>query len=311
MFWSTWFDPNTDMPSLVGKTILVTGGNSGLGKESVRRFAQSGAKVVMAARNRQKAQEAIDEIKGANKGASIAILELDLADLASVNAAARRFLQEYDRLDILMNSGGVMAMPEGLTKNGYEIQFGTNHLGHALLTNKLLPLMLKTAGQPGSDVRIVNLTSIGQEWFSPKDGIMVDQARTTLTALGPWGRYGHSKVANILFTKGLAIRYPQIKSVAIHPGPARTNLSETVRATAPLWQRCALTAMNMAFSDVSKAVRNQLWASVSPSEQVKNGAVYYPVAKEHLGRDLINNPLYADNLWTWTESELAVYEQSP
>ncbi|RYP31227.1 hypothetical protein DL767_005856 [Monosporascus sp. MG133] len=222
------FNADRDIPDLSGRIVLVTGGNNGLGKESVRQFAKHNAKVYMGARSEQKANEAIAEIKKEVPNADIAFLELDLASFDSIKKAAERFVAENDRLDILMNNAGIMAMPPGLTKDGYEIQFGTNHVGHALLTRLLMPLLEKMAAGTNSDVRVINLTSNGHEWFVPPSGLLLEDAKTDMDSLGPWGRYGHSKLANIYFTKGLAKHYPQIKSVAVHPGGANTGLADGV-----------------------------------------------------------------------------------
>lgn len=116
-----------------------------------------------------------------------------------------------------------MATPASTTAEGYEIQFGTNHLGHALLTKLLLPVLIKTAEEEGSDVRIINLTS-GGEAFAPKGGIAFDELKSDMASHLTLRRYGQSKLANILFTKQLAKRYPMIKSVAIHPGAVNTEL---------------------------------------------------------------------------------------
>ena len=308
MICSTPFNPSTDIPQLAGKTVLVTGGSSGLGLESIKHFAQHGATVIMAARNLSKAEAAITSLKPhLSNTSNVTILQLDLADLSSIQRSAHIFLSAHTRLDILMLNGGVMAMPPSQTKDGYEIQFGTNHLGHALLAKLLLPLLLKTADLPQADVRIITLTSSGHEMFSPKDGMLLDQAKTMMADQGPWGRYGHSKAANILFTKALARKYPQIKSVAVHPGLAKTGLADTMMGTAPLWQRAMMGAGSVFMPSVDSAVRNQLWASVAPSEKVKNGVVYYPVAKEHRGSDLVNDLREEERLWEWTEKELASF----
>ncbi|RYP75978.1 hypothetical protein DL771_002050 [Monosporascus sp. 5C6A] len=278
------FNADRDIPDLSGKIVLVTGGNNGLGKESVRQFAKHNAKVYMGARSAKKANEAIAEIKKEVPNADIAFLELDLASFDSIKKAAQQFLGENDRLDILMNNAGIMATPPGLTKDGYEIQFGTNHVGHALLTKLLMPLLEKTAAGPNSDVRVINLTSVGQEWFVPPSGLLLEDAKTEMDSLSQWGRYGHSKLANIYFTKGLAKHYPQIKSVAVHPGGTNTGLADG--ATSFFGSKLFL-----------------LWASTGRREEVGSGRVYYPVAKEHPGRPLMNDPEKVDQLWEWTEAQ--------
>lgn len=311
MVCTTPFNPTADMPDLTGKTILVTGGSSGLGLESIKHFALHGATVIMAARNRSKARGAITSLEPQLPTTStpITILDIDLADLSSIQRAAHTFLSTHTRLDILMLNGGVMALPPALTTDGYEIQLGTNHLGHALLTKLLLPLLLATASLPDTSVRIITLTSSGAELFPAKNGLLLhEHARTPMSDLSPWARYGRSKAANILFTKALAQKYPSITSVAVHPGLAKTALADTVLDTAPWWQRAAMGAGVLFMPSVETAVRNQLWASVAAAGEVESGKVYYPVAKEHAGIELVNDPKEVERLWEWTEGELARFE---
>lgn len=179
LFGGKSFNPEKDIPSLDGKVILITGGsscrhsatphsvltltgNTGLGKETVLQLAKHNPKeIFLAARTQSKAEAAIAEIKGAVPNANITYLPLDLASLPSVKKAADEFKSRSDQLDILINNAGIMATPYEKTKEGYEIQFGTNHVGHAMFTKLLLPTLLKTAEQPGADVRVVNVSSAG------------------------------------------------------------------------------------------------------------------------------------------------------
>ncbi|KAF2806220.1 NAD(P)-binding protein [Mytilinidion resinicola] len=257
--------------------MLVTGGKNGLGKEPVRQFAKHGAKVYMGARSERKATDASAEIKQALPNAYIVFLELDLASFESVKKAAQTFLAENDRLHVLMNNGGIMTGPLGVTKEGYEVQFGTNHVGHALLTRLLMPVLERTAAEPGSDVRIINLSSSSQVVFAPKAGLLLD------------------KLANVYFTKGLAKHYPQIKSVAVNPGGVQTGLADRLNATYP-HLKPLFALMRLVFVDVSVGAHGQLWASTAVSADVKSGALYYPGAKEHEGRPLMNDPGMVDSL---------------
>ncbi|KAK9781439.1 hypothetical protein SCAR479_01310 [Seiridium cardinale] len=301
------FNPETDIPPLTGETVIVTGGNNGLGLQSVLHFARAGAKVYMCSRSTAKAYAAISSTKSTDPSADIHVLELELGSLESVKTAAQAFLSANDRLNILMLNAGIMAVPEGITKDGYEIQFGTNHLGHAALAKCLLPLMVQRAAQPGSDVRVVTLTSHGQALFAPNEGMLLDQVKGTLSSLGPWGRYGHSKLANIYFAKGLAKHYPQILSVAVHPGGVKgTGLGDTARATSQSWlTQVALAITKKLMMSVEEGVRGQLWASVADRTEVGAGKVYYPVGKEHKGRELVNDERQVDALWDWTENALS------
>lgn len=232
--------------------------------------------------------------------AKIEYLPLDLASFKSVKQAADTFNASSTRLDVLMNNAGIMASPAGLTKEGYEIQFGTNHLGHALLTKLLLPVLAKTA-EIGQDVRIVNLSSSAHTW-APKAGLVLQDATTEMKGYSTWARYGQSKLANIYYTRELARRYPSIKSVAIHPGSVGTNLISGPEASYP-YVGWLLRRMNRLIAvSVPEGALNQLWASVSP--EAKSGRFYYPVAKEFRGSDQVKDEAKAGGLWEWTEAEL-------
>jgi NAD(P)-dependent dehydrogenase (short-subunit alcohol dehydrogenase family) len=199
-----------------------------------------------------------------------------------------------------------MAMPYSLTKEGYEIQFGTNHIGHALLTKLLLPTLLKTAEQPGSDVRIVNLTSMGH-YLAPPQGIIWDQA--ALEKIRTWARYGQSKLANILFTKELAQRYPQITSVSIHPGVIITDLYTSFAGGFFLkwatWFYSLLTPILPGhYKDTKGGSLNQTWAAVVDKNALKNGEFYIPVGTLSGGSAKARDVGLAKKLWEWTEAEL-------
>ncbi|KAI8232827.1 hypothetical protein K4K54_011478 [Colletotrichum sp. SAR 10_86] len=154
------FNPATDIPSLCGKTIFVTGGNTGLGKQSIIDLARHDpAQIWLAARDLVKAEAAATEIRSTVPAVPIILLKLDLSSVKSIKEAVATFSSTAKRLDILMLNAGIMAVPPGLTEEGYEIQFGTNHVGHALLTKLLLPLLVETAAKFEADVRVVVLSS--------------------------------------------------------------------------------------------------------------------------------------------------------
>ncbi len=185
----------------------------------------------MAARTPSKAESAIADIKNTVPNANITFLHLDLASLESVKNAADTFNAKSDQLDILINNAGVMALPASTTQEGYEIQFGTNHIGHFFLTKLLMPTLQRTA-EAKRDVRIVNLSSEGHR-LPPKGGLALNDARSDMAAFSTWVRYGQSKLANILFTRELTRRYPAIKSVTLHPGGIDTGLSLGFRKENP------------------------------------------------------------------------------
>lgn len=296
------FDPKKDIPSLAGRVILVTGGNNGLGKETIKQLAMHNpTKIYMGARNARKAEEAILDIKREVPSANIVFLDIDLASFASIKHAAESFLSTNERLDILINNAGVFASPPGLTKDGYEVQFGTNYMGSALLTRLLLPILTKTAGTPGADVRVVNISS---EIYrnAPKAGILLNQAKTPLTEINTIARYGHSKLANIYFAKSFAQRFPNIKSVALHPGLVQTNIGGGMTSNRILAFIFRLFS-SVASVDVATGALNQLWASTASPAEVKNGAYYIPFFKEAKRKGIESDMGKAEELWRWTEQE--------
>jgi len=302
MFGGRTFTPDKDIPDLSGKVYLVTGGNTGLGKETVLQLAKHRpAHIYLAARTPSKAENAIKEIQAAVPGANISFLSLDLTSFASVAEAARSFTSQSQRLDVLINNAGIMATPAGTTQEGYEIQFGTNHMGHALLTKLLLPTLISTAKDPQADVRIVNLTSEGHN-LAPSGGIILDKAK--LDAQGTWARYGQSKLANILFTKELAAHYPTITSVAVHPGVIKTDLYEPNRSSSALLRYGMSLFGPLIFASLQEGAKNQIWAATTKKEDLQNGAYYKPIASFSKGSGNAQNDKLAKTLWSWTEEEL-------
>lgn len=202
---------------LTGRRILVTGVSAGLGVETARTLVAHGAHVVGAARDLAKAERATAGVRAAVQGdAGFELLELDLADLASVRAAADALLARGERFDLVIANAGVMATPEGKTKDGFETQFGTNHLGHFVFVNRIAPL-IRDGG------RLVNLSSAGHR-FSDVD---LDDPNFEHTPYDPWQAYGRSKTANILFAVEFDRRHKGrgVRAVAVHPGGIMTELS--------------------------------------------------------------------------------------
>lgn len=202
---------------LAGRTVLVTGGYSGLGQETARALAAKGAHVIVSGRDATKLSAAADEIAEVTSG-KIDTLVCDLASLASIRAAGEEARSRFPHIDVLINNAGVMAAPFGHTADGFETQFGTNHLGHFLLTKELMPLIEK-----GSRQRIVNLSSRGHH-IAPVD---LYDPNFESRAYDPWLAYGNSKTANILFAVGLENRFggKGIHAYALHPGGIHTNLA--------------------------------------------------------------------------------------
>ncbi|MEZ4293489.1 MAG: oxidoreductase [Polyangiaceae bacterium] len=207
-----------DLPDLSGKVIVITGANSGIGFEAARALARASAHVVLACRNLTSAGESAERIRGEHPSAHVEISELDLASLASVRAFADRFTEGHERLDVLINNAGVMALPYKKTADGFEMQFGTNHLGHFALTGLLLPLLEKSA-----PARVVTVSSIAHQMGT----IDFDDLQHE-KSYQKWLAYGQSKLANLLFAyeldRRLRKRNVDVRSVACHPGYASTNL---------------------------------------------------------------------------------------
>ena len=202
------------------KVVVVTGGNSGLGFECVKIFSAHGAQVVMASRNAGKAAAAIEEISAIQPDARITHMLLDLADLGVVREFCDKFLNRFEQLDVLMNNAGVMAIPQSQTADGFEQQFGSNHLGHFALTGRLLPMLLAT---PRS--RVVSVTSMAANGGQIRFEDLMGTRR-----YGRWTAYGQSKLANMLFGRELQRRLAESGShtisVLAHPGFSTTNLSK-------------------------------------------------------------------------------------
>jgi NAD(P)-dependent dehydrogenase (short-subunit alcohol dehydrogenase family) len=296
------FDTDKDIPDLSSKVILVTGGNSGVGKESLLQLSKyKPRRLYMTARSKAKYDAALADIKKQNPDANITFLEMDLASFASVKTAASTVLSENDRLDILMNNAGIMAVPPGFTKEGFEIQFGTNHMGHALLTKLLTPLLLKTAEEPNSDVRIINVSSAAHA-ITPKGGFASETVTTDMAEYHTYTRYGQSKMANIYFSRALAAKYPTITSIAIHPGRVATPLLDRYLETTTAMGLFQRTFDVFRKITVDKGAVNQLWAAVGDRDRVRSGFYYVPVGKEG-GNAQSKAPGKPEELWEWQEKQ--------
>ncbi len=209
----------TDIPDQTGRTVLITGANSGLGRRSAEALAARGARVLMACRNQERARPALAEVATRATGPAPEVVALDLADLASVRAAAEQVVGSVDHLDVLMNNAGVMAVPFARTADGFEVQFGTNHLGHFALTGRLLPALLRAKVS-----RVVTTSSTAHRMGR----IRTDDLNWERGPYRTWAAYGQSKLANLLFTLELGRRAGQagapLVAAAAHPGYSNTHL---------------------------------------------------------------------------------------
>jgi NAD(P)-dependent dehydrogenase (short-subunit alcohol dehydrogenase family) len=244
------------IPDQTGRIAVVTGANSGLGLVTARELARKGALVVLACRNLDKGRDAHADVERAASGPVPELEELDLASLDSVRDFSRRFGENHEGLDLLINNAGVMAPPRRLTADGFELQFGTNHLGHFALTGLLLPLL-----EGREDARVVTLSSTAH-----KMGRIAFDNLNGDRRYFRWNAYGQSKLANLLFAleldRRLRAKGSSVKSLAAHPGYAATNLQS---AAAPLVDRLVMKISNavIAQSDEMGALPT-LYAATEP-----------------------------------------------
>ena len=238
--WTT-----SDIPDQTGRTAVITGANTGLGYETAVALAAKGARVVLAVRNLDKGKAAADLITTSTPGSDVAVQELDLTSLASIRAAADDLRSSYDTIDLLINNAGVMFTPRSETKDGFELQFGTNHLGHFAFTGLLLDRLLPI---PGS--RIVTVSSVGHRFA--RNGIRFDDLQWQ-RSYSRVGAYGQAKLANLLFTYELQRRLQGTNTIAVaaHPGGSRTELTRNLpplvgavtRLVEPLFQPADMGAL--------------------------------------------------------------------
>jgi NAD(P)-dependent dehydrogenase (short-subunit alcohol dehydrogenase family) len=261
-----------DIPSLAGRVAVVTGGNGGLGLETVRGLAGAGAEVVIAARDQQRAAAAVADVRATAPEASLEVVELDLAAQTSVRAAAERIAERHPRIDLLVNNAGVMGIPERRTVDGFEMQLAVDHLGHWTLTALLLPALLRAPA-----ARIVTVTS-----FARLVGRPLDPANPHLEGrYGPWRAYDRAKRANFEFAIGLHRRLSEAgapaASLAAHPGLSSTDLQAvSVRETGGgLTQRFWLAAARTTGMSPTDGARSVLRAATDPG--ARRGELYGPL----------------------------------
>jgi NAD(P)-dependent dehydrogenase (short-subunit alcohol dehydrogenase family) len=211
-----------DIPKQSGRNVLVTGANTGIGFETARMLALKGARVTLACRNLDKGREAVERIMAESSEAEVSLEQLDLSDLDNIKDFTARFNDQHERLDLLILNAGVMVPPESKTAQGFELQFGVNHLGHFALTGALLPLV---QAADGSRVVVVSSTAATQ-------GVMnFDDLHFEKRGYAPWRAYGQSKLANQLFALELQRRLrtsgSSVLVTAAHPGWTATDLQRT------------------------------------------------------------------------------------
>eukprot|EP00208_Stichococcus_sp_RCC1054_P002838 CAMPEP_0206138634 /NCGR_PEP_ID=MMETSP1473-20131121/3453_1 /ASSEMBLY_ACC=CAM_ASM_001109 /TAXON_ID=1461547 /ORGANISM="Stichococcus sp, Strain RCC1054" /LENGTH=353 /DNA_ID=CAMNT_0053532113 /DNA_START=304 /DNA_END=1365 /DNA_ORIENTATION=- len=290
--------------NLEGKTAVVTGGNSGIGAETVQALAWAGAKVIMTSRDEAAGLAVANRIAsstGTLKG-SIVVKQLDLADLNSVRQLSRQ-LQKEASIDFLILNAGVMFVPRSFTKDGFEMHWGTNHVGHFALTTALLP-KLRSQSTPS---RVIVLSSVAHKW--QKKALDFGDLDFSKRKYNKRAAYGQSKCANILFVKQLAVEVKgsQVEAFAVHPGVVST----------PLWRNtggCISGLVHLFSNSVCFGVKNPeqgaattVYAAVAPELAGKSG-IYLADCKEATPTKVASNTDLAARLWTITEAQLAKAE---
>ncbi|KAF7374288.1 NAD P-binding protein [Mycena sanguinolenta] len=285
-----------DIPDLSGQVMIVTGGASGIGKETVKALLQHNAKVYVAARSPANAKAAIEDLKS-QTGKEAEFLQLDLADLNSVKRAANEFNEKETQLHVLFNNGGVMAPPiEQVSAQNYDLQFGTNVLGHFYLTKLLLPTLMATA-TPGNPGRVINTSSLASETANPniqyntlKDG----PARKKVSTME---LYSQSKFGNVAFSNELFRRYGDkgIVSAALNPGNLQTNLQRHLKGIHAF-------IVNSVLYPAPYGALTQLWAGTTDEGKTLGGKYLIPWAR--VGRSASTDPAEENALWTWCEEQV-------
>lgn len=274
------------------------------------------------------AQALIDTIHEQHTDVNIVPLQLDLSSFDSIKSCAAEFNSKSDRLDLLFLNAGIAGTAPNLTKEGFETQFGVNHMGHAMLAQLLMPKLLATQKQAGADVRIMITSSIAPYTFGPKGGLQLEKMKTTADDMQSMVRYGHSKLANSLFAKKLAQVYPDITTTSHHPGTVDTEIFGKSDGVHALLLMMAKPYVYLTSVSADKGAESGLWTAVVDKSKLKNGGYYEPVGTFKVSAvecdpsacQTFTNPYplivqernknitdqkQIDALWEWTNKELA------
>lgn len=283
--------------------MIRNAGTAGVGAGTLLHLAQHNpSHLLFTGRNTKSAESIVSQIHAVSPSIKVTFIQCDLADLSSVKFASEKLLSELTRLDTLICNAGIMAVPPALSKDGYEIHFATNHLGHALLTKKLLPLLQATA-EAGHDVRIIMVSSTAWRG-TPPGGIVFEKLKTTqdLPVLGRWLRYGQSKLANMLYAREFAKRYPKISSFSLTPGVVATAL---VKELGLADKALVYVTSWKTMKTPEEGAYNTLWAVGADRQDIEPGVFYEPVGKvSKMESKASRDPELGGKLWEWTEGEL-------
>ncbi|XP_058053582.1 retinol dehydrogenase 12-like [Anopheles bellator] len=275
-----------------GKVILITGANTGIGKKTARELLKRGGKVYIACRSLERANEARNDIVAQTGLGNIHVRELDLASMESIRQFAKSFMAEEPRLDLLINNAGVMACPKALTKDGFELQLGTNHLGHFLLTNLLLERLKESAPS-----RIVNLSSLAHKYGKiNRSDLNSERSYNQVTA------YCQSKLANVMFTRELAKRLAGtgVTAYALHPGTVDTDLPRHMGSLFFLFDhKLVKPLLRIAFKTPLSGAQTTLYTALDEDLAGESGKYYADCREQKLSKYARNDELAA---WLWDES---------
>jgi len=273
------------------KTILITGGNDGIGRAAARELARRGAGLILACRSRERGQAAADEIRRQTGNERLRVVRCDLASFDSIREAAGEVAATQKHLDVLINNAGVFTSGLEKTEEGFEKQFGVNHLGHFLLTRLLLD-RLQAAPAP----RIVNVASLAHL----RGDIDFDNLRGEKGAdrYSAWGAYAQSKLANILFTRELARRYPGIDSNCLHPGTVSTQFGNK----ATNWYSSLLwTIIKPFMTSVDKGAATSVYLAAAPQVSGVSGAYFDEKQRQRNPSERARDDALAEKLWEVSE----------
>ncbi|TFK51790.1 NAD(P)-binding protein [Heliocybe sulcata] len=286
-----------DIPDLTGKVIIVTGANTGIGKETAKALLQHNAKVYIAARSQEKSEQAIKDLEK-ETGKTAIFLKLDLADLPSIKASAEEFKSKESQLHVLFNNAGVMMCPiEQVTAQGYDMQFGTNVLGHFYFTKLLLPTLIETAKTtPEGKTRVITTSSSGHLFHGLDFATFKDGPKRK--KLGTQNLYAQSKFGNVVFANELARRYgDHIVSVSLNPGNIKSDLQRYLTGITG-------RIINSMLYPTPYGALTQLWAGTSKEGLDLNGKYAIPWARVGPARKDTADPQLGKELWTWLEEQV-------
>jgi len=271
---------------LQGKVVIITGANSGIGKETAKILAGRGAHVLMACRNAQRGQEAYEEIFQSTGSHELEVMTLDLASFDSIREFAAQCREKYEKIDVLINNAGLFPLKKQMTEDGFEMQIGVNHLGHFLLTTLLLPQLEK------GNARVINVASTMHNF-----GKMDFDSFTGEKSYQPMRAYGQSKLANVLFSRELARRYSDkgITSFSAHPGAVGTNI-----AGRSLLNRWGYRIMG-AFLSPARGAKTSVYLATEPGIEEHNGGYFNEFCNLKPGSKLSQDMDVAEKLWEESE----------